>query len=113
MENILQKRNAIGRYSYLWESNGKYLSDSTLKVSYVSLHLVDLILTQIGIYLGFSELNIVMKGLLANPLQLLAFKLALPVFIAWLVPGKFLIPAIVLLLLVVGWDIKELLLWLF
>jgi len=40
---------------------------------------------------------------------MLAVKLVIPVLIAWLTPGKLLIPACILLLLVIGWDLKELL----
>ena len=112
MENIL-KGNGIRQYSYIWESNNKYLSGVTVKVSYVLLHLTDLILTNIGVSLGLSEINMWMKNLLTTPLQLLGFKLAIPILIAWLVPSKFLAPAVVLLFIVVCWDVKELLLLLF
>lgn len=112
MENIL-KGNSIRHYSYIWESNNKYFSSFNIKISYVWLHLVDLILTNIGISLGLSEINMWMKNLLTSPWQLLTFKLAIPIFIAWLVPGKFLVPAVLLLLMVVCWDIKELIIFLF
>jgi hypothetical protein len=108
MESIL-KENGIGQYSYIWESNHGYLSGVTVKISYVGLHLTDLILTNIGVSLGFSELNMWMKNLLTAPLQLMVFKLAIPILIAWLVPAKFLVPAIVLLLMVVCWDLRQLL----
>ncbi len=109
MENIL-KENGIRQYSYIWESSNKYLSGVTVKISYVLLHLTDLILTNIGTSFGLSEVNMWMKNLLTTPLQLLVFKLAIPVLIAWLVPSKFLAPAVVLLFIVVCWDVKELLL---
>lgn len=112
MENIL-KGNSIRHYSYIWESNNKYLSSFNIKISYVWLHLMDLILTNIGISLGLSEINMWMKNLLTAPWQLLTFKLAIPILIAWLVPSKFLVPAVLLLLMVVCWDIKELIILLF
>jgi hypothetical protein len=37
----------------------------------------------------------------------------LPLFLAWLLPGRLLWPSIVLLTFVVGWDIRELLLYFF
>ena len=112
MDNIL-KGNGIRHYSYIWESDNRYLSSFNIKISYVLLHLMDLILTYIGVSLGLSEINMWMKNLLTAPLPLLSFKLVIPILIAWLVPGKFLVPAVVLLLMVVCWDIKELLILLF
>ena len=50
-----------------------------------------------------------MKGLLAAPLQLAIVKIFIPVLIVWFLPGKLLIPGIVILSVVVGWNIKELL----
>jgi hypothetical protein len=54
-----------------------------------------------------------MRASLNSPGQLGIIKFGIPLLISWLVPGKLLIPAIVLLAGVVGWDIKELLLLLF
>ena len=80
------------------------------KVSFVLLNQFDLGLTVLAVSLGLSELNPVMKYLVTVPLLLLIVKFAIPVLIAWLAPGKFLLPAIVLLALVVSWNVKELLL---
>lgn len=74
------------------------------------LNQFDLGLTFLAVSLGLTELNPVMKQLLAVPLLLLIVKVAIPLLIAWLTPGKFLLPAIILLCLVVSWNIKELLL---
>ena len=82
------------------------------KVSFVLLNQVDLILTVLAMSLGFYELNPWMRTLLAMPLQLIVIKCAVPVLIAWLSPGKLLLPAIALLCLVVGWNAKELLIFL-
>ncbi len=78
------------------------------KLFFVLLNQIDLVLTVSAVGLGFSELNPFMKNLLSSPWQLLSFKLAIPLLIAWLVPPRLLLPAIVLLLFVVGWDAKEL-----
>jgi len=83
------------------------------KFSFVLLNQVDLGLTVLAVSIGFYELNPFMRTLLDSPFQLLLFKCALPLFIAWLLPAKLLLPAIVLLALVVGWDMKELLFSLF
>ena len=76
------------------------------------LNQFDLALTVLAVSLGLSELNPLMRHLLAVPALLLVLKVAVPLLIAWLTPGKLLLPAIVLLGLVVGWNVKELLLFL-
>lgn len=83
------------------------------KVLFVLLNQLDLVLTSLALSLGLYELNPFMRNLVNAPFQLLVLKFAVPLLIAWLVPGKFLIPAIILLSLVVGWNVKELLLFLF
>lgn len=69
---------------------------------------VDLCLTLVAVSFGLSELNPLMRNLLMAPLYLILVKVAAPIFIAWLTPGKLLIPAIALLAFIVGWDIREL-----
>ena len=78
------------------------------KLSFVLLSLIDLILTVLAVSLGFTELNPLMKALLMAPLYLVLVKVISPIFIAWLTPGKLLIPAIALLGFIIGWDTKEL-----
>jgi len=90
---------------YPWKS-----PDIVFRVVYLSLQLVDLGLTVMAVNFGFPELNPFVRISLASPYQLLIFKLGIPLFITWFVPGKLLIPAIILLGGVVGWNIKELLL---
>ena len=87
--------------------------DIVLKIAYLSLQMFDLGLTLLGAHFGFPELNPLMRVSLASPGQLVVFKLGIPLLISWFVPGKFLIPAIVLLCGVVGWNIKELLILVF
>jgi len=83
------------------------------KVSFIILTQLDLTLTILATSLGFTELNPWMSSLLSTPLQLFLVKLLVPVLIAWLVPGRLLLPAIAFLFFVLGWNIKELLLTLF
>ena len=94
----------------LWQSAGTFRQCTAEKVSFVLLNQFDLALTFLAVSLGLTELNPLMKQLLAVPLLLLIVKVAIPLLIAWLTPGKFLLPAIILLCLVVSWNIKELLL---
>jgi len=72
------------------------------------LNQLDLALTISATSLGLSELNPFMRSLLANLPELLLVKLIIPVFIAWLIPGRLLLPAIGLLSVVVAWDLKKL-----
>jgi hypothetical protein len=79
-----------------------------VKASYLVLQQLDLGLTVLAISLGLNEMNPWMRNLLSSPLQLVTIKLLIPMLIAWLVPYKFLIPACILLLAVVGWNIHQL-----
>ena len=93
----------------LWDSALTFRRGVGAKLSFVLLNQIDLVLTVLALSLGFHEVNPLMRALVASPLYLLLVKLAIPLMVAWLVPGRLLIPAIVLLALVVGWDVKELL----
>ena len=95
----------------LWDSTATFKRGTAEKASFVLLHQFDLVLTVLAVTLGFSELNPLMRYLVAMPFLLLIVKLAIPLLIAWLAPGKLLLPAIILLCLVVIWNIKELLLF--
>ncbi len=48
------------------------------------------------------------RGLLDSPVQLLVFKLIIPLVIAWLVPAKLLLPALMLLLVVICLNLAQL-----
>ena len=87
--------------------------DLRLKIAYLILQVLDLALTLFAMSIGAHELNPVMRASLSSPLQLTVLKGGMPLIIAWLVPGKLLIPAILFLLFVVGWNVKELLMVLF
>ena len=96
----------------LWGSAATFRRGLAEKVVFLLLNQLDLALTISATSLGLSELNPFMRSLLANLPELLLVKLIIPVFIAWLIPGRLLLPAIVLLFLVVTWDLKELLFFL-
>jgi hypothetical protein len=81
------------------------------KISFIVLNWIDLSLTLFAMTIGANELNPVMRNLFSNPVYLCSAKMLIPIMLAWVLPGKVLLPSIVLLLLVVGWNIKELLLF--
>ena len=98
----------------LWTEISRYLSvvewkkGLSIKVAYVILHQADILLTNFAISAGFKELNPVIRGLMDMPIQLLVFKLIIPLIIAWLVPAKLLLPALVLLLVVITFNLTQL-----
>ena len=81
-----------------------------LKVLYLSLQSIDLGLTVLAVQLGYPELNPFMRAALTSTSSLLIMKVFIPGLICWFVPGKYLIPGIALLAVIVGWNIKELVL---
>ena len=83
------------------------------KVSFVLLNQCDLLLTVLAMYLGFHELNPLMRYLLTVPLLLVVTKFLVPLLIAWLAPGKLLLPSIALLSFFIAWNLKELVFFLF
>jgi hypothetical protein len=80
-----------------------------LRVSYMMLQAADYLMTVFAYRAGFDEMNPVMHGMLGSPLEMFAFKFLVPLAIATFVPAKLLIPALVLLLAIIGLNIKELL----
>ena len=80
------------------------------KLAFILLNVMDLGLTLFAHAQGAHEINPLVRGMLDSQYQLLLVKLVIPVVLAWLVPGKLLIPAIVVLALVVGWNVRELVL---
>lgn len=97
----------------MWDSTATFRLDTAEKASFIFLNQFDLILTLLALYLGFSELNPFVRFLVNIPVLLLVVKLAIPLLIAWLIPGKLLLPSIALLALAIIWNIKELVLYLF
>ena len=93
----------------IWENDLRKPGGLAIKAAYVCLHQFDIVLTMTGLSLGAHELNPIMRGLLPLPAPLLAVKVLIPLVIAWLVPSKLLLPAMALLLVIIGWNVKELL----
>ena len=105
---IAWNSGAVRNFHPVRVEQSSHSKDLYIKFSYVFLHQIDLALTVLAVSAGFSELNPILKSMLGLPLQLVLVKLIIPLIIAWLVPGKLLIPAIVFLLLVICWNLKEL-----
>ena len=105
---IIRQNDLTGRSRSVLSELNRPSWNMGLKLTYISLQLIDLGLTILAVSSGYRELNPFIRGLLNSPLQLFTIKLIVPVFIAWLIPGKFLIPGILLLSLILGWNIKEL-----
>jgi hypothetical protein len=82
--------------------------DLVLKIVFLSLQVLDLVLTALAARYGWIELNPVMKASMDSAYKLAIFKFVIPVAISFFVPGRWLLPAILLLLMVVGWNVKEL-----
>lgn len=89
------------------DQNG-HPKDLYIKLSFVLLHQIDLVLTVLAVSAGSFELNPIIRSMLDLPLPLALVKLIIPLAIAWFVPGKLLIPAIVFLLIIICWNLKEL-----
>jgi hypothetical protein len=83
------------------------------KLAFLMLNLIDMCLTLFATSQGARELNPFMHNLFSTPYQIYIFKFFIPLLLAWMLPGKFLIPSIALLTFVVGWDIKELIVYYF
>jgi len=82
--------------------------DTILKVVFLALQLTDFALTLVAARCGYPELNPLLQSSVDSATKLAVFKFAIPVLISWFVPGRWLIPAILLLCGVVGWNVKEL-----
>ena len=105
---VVWQREAPSNLYLAGECSRYQLRGIWLKASYVFLHQLDLILTIFAVHYGLNELNPLMRDLLTSPLQLVVAKLIIPILIAWLVPGRLLIPAVIFLGLVILWNMKEL-----
>lgn len=95
-----------------WDSSATFRKCTAEKASFILLSQFDLTLTVLAMYLGLAELNPFIRYLVQIPALLLVIKLGIPVLIAWLMPGRLLWPSIGLLVLVVIWNIKELVIYL-
>ena len=81
---------------------------AALKVSFILLSVLDLVLTVLAMYLGLWEMNPLVRFLVHVPLLLILIKFIIPIFVAWVMPGRLLWPSIALLGFVVVWNIREL-----
>ena len=96
-----------------WDSSATFKRCTGEKVSFIILAEADLLLTVLAVFLGFTELNPVVKFLFQVPVLMLVVKGFIPVLIAWAIPGRLLWPSIGLLALVFLWNAKELVVSLF
>jgi hypothetical protein len=94
------------------ESAATFKKSTAEKLAFICLCGLDLTLTIVGMYLGFYEMNPLMRFLIHLPVLLVLVKLFLPIGLAWLLPGKLLWPSIALLALIVIWNVKELVVYL-
>jgi len=99
----------IGFFGYIvLKGRQRDRTDTVLKVAFLSLQLIDLTMTLAAARCGYPELNPFVKASLSSFYLMVVFKFAIPVIISWFVPGRWLVPAILLLCGVVGWNAKEL-----
>jgi len=95
-----------------WDSSATFKRCTLEKVSFVLLSLFDLTLTILAMSLGLSEINPFIRFIVHIPVLLLVIKLFIPLLIAWIMPGRLLLPSIALLALIVVWNLKELVIFL-
>ena len=95
-----------------WDSSATFKKCTTEKASFIFLNQFDLALTVVAVYLGLSEINPFIRFLFQIPVLLLVVKIAIPILIAWLMPGRLLWPSIAILAIIVIWNIKELIIFL-
>lgn len=97
--------------NHLFEAAATFRRRPVEKLVFVLLVYLDLALTFWALSLGFTELNPYVRSLLSSPLSFLILKGGASLLIAWLVPGKLLLPSIAFQFFVVSWDCKELILY--
>jgi hypothetical protein len=81
--------------------------DTALKVAFLTLQMADLMLTLVAARNGWIELNPVMRAQLDALYKIMLFKFAVPILVSWFVPGRLLIPAILLLCGILGWNFHQ------
>jgi hypothetical protein len=109
---VMRGRTAVlNRFPVFDETIGK--RSIITKISYFLLQQLDLLLTLWAVNAGFTELNPMMRGLLASPPQLVLFKVIIPMMLAWFCPSKLLLPSLALILAVTLWNVKELIFLIF
>jgi hypothetical protein len=95
-----------------WDSATTFKRCTAEKVSFILLSVFDLALTILAMNLGLWELNPIVRFLVHIPVLLVVVKLIIPVLIAWIMPGRLLWPSLAALAAVIGWNIKELVVFL-
>lgn len=105
---IAWPQDNLRKFGAVRGNSREYRLSLVIKATYLLLQQLDLALTVLAISFGLDEMNPWLRSLLEQPFLLAAIKLLIPLLIAWLVPYKLLIPANLLLLVVVSWNIKEL-----
>jgi hypothetical protein len=90
------------------EGAATFRRDSIAKLTFVILIYLDVVMTMGALSFGMSELNVLARMIFQNPIYVLALKVAPPPLIAWLLPGKLLVPSIAFMVFVIGWNTKEL-----
>ena len=99
---------AAGKPTPRWLDSAVTFKKSTaLKITFILLGLGDLLLTVLAMYIGIWEMNPIVRFLVHMPILLVLFKVVIPVAVAWIMPGRLLIPSIALLGAAVVWNIRE------
>jgi hypothetical protein len=110
----MEKRVSLSQYmlgpiAYIYSKHKRGdKADVILKATFMFFQIIDLALTVIAARYGFPELNPFMRMSLTSVEKLAIFKFGIPLLLAWFVPGLLLIPAILLLGAVVGWNLSQL-----
>jgi Domain of unknown function (DUF5658) len=108
----MMQRLTSGLTHGLFESSATFKKHTAAKLAFISLGLFDLVLTIIAVNLGLFEINPLIRFLIQVPALLVVVKLLIPILIAWLLPGKLLLPSIALLAVVVMLNARELIVYL-
>jgi hypothetical protein len=95
-----------------FESSATFKKETTATLIFILLGQLDLFLTLLALYLGLAEINPFVRFLVTIPVLLVLVKMVIPILIAWIMPGKLLLPSIVALAFVFIWNIKELVIFL-
>ena len=82
-------------------------TDTALKATFLIMQMADLTLTLVAARSGWIELNPLMRAQLDSLAVMAIVKFVIPGLVSWFVPGRLLIPAILLLCGVVGWNLRE------
>jgi len=108
-KTLSARQHIMGALTYfvIWSRRRDRL-DTILRIVFFSLQSVDLILTALAARYGWVELNPIMQGSLNSMSKMALLKFFIPALIALFVPGRWLIPAILLLCGIIGWNVKEL-----